>query len=237
MNGFFMHRFFSSVPLWDIKNLSRDHPNYHQIVRVFRMKTGEKIIYFTDRWTDIIYEIHSISQKEILLRKISIVSHTDHSPQWDVTIFQSYPNKIGTMEILVQKFTELGVTKVVFFPSEYAQISDIPSTKKTRIASIAIEALEQCGGNNPLIIEYAHQKAEILYSSYPELYHIFAHYHGDSLDKIPDQKIGLWIGPEGGWSKTEQDFFSDKAPIWSFSTRILRLETAAIVGAGILLAK
>ncbi len=48
--------------------------------------------------------------------------------------------------------------------------------------------------------------------------------------------MALWIGPEGGWSVNEQQFFeAQKMTLWKFNNRILRLETAAIVGTGILL--
>ena len=63
------------------------------------------------------------------------------------------------------------------------------------------------------------------------------HYEGKELPEIQKETpIALWIGPEGGWSINEKQFFEEKEMIlWKFNNRILRLETAAIVGAGILL--
>jgi len=65
------------------------------------------------------------------------------------------------------------------------------------------------------------------------------HYEGKELPKIPKEiPLALWIGPEGGWSASELTFFSEKDFIlWKFNNRILRLETAAIVGSGILLSE
>jgi RsmE family RNA methyltransferase len=63
------------------------------------------------------------------------------------------------------------------------------------------------------------------------------HYEGKELPKIPKETpIALWVGPEGGWSASEKQLFQEqKMTLWKFNHRILRLETAAIVGAGILL--
>ena len=57
------------------------------------------------------------------------------------------------MELLVQKIVEVGVQKLVLFPSEYSQMSELPNTKTQRITMIAQEAMEQSGGNIPLVIE------------------------------------------------------------------------------------
>ena len=47
-----------------------------------------------------------------------------------------------------------------------------------------------------------------------------------------NKKYALWIGPEGGWSEKEVLFFQkQKCFLWTFNQRILRLETASIVGA------
>lgn len=116
-------------------------------------------------------------------------------------------------------------------------MQDISEAKKARIETIAHEALEQCGANMPLVIEYSSQSLQKLLEVDSEITHIVAHYEGKELPEIPqDNPIALWVGPEGGWSISEKQFFEEKKMIlWKFNHRILRLETAAIVGAGILL--
>lgn len=47
-----------------------------------------------------------------------------------ITVFQAYPNKIGTMETIVQKLAELGIDEVVFFVSKYSQIDEIHTQKQ-----------------------------------------------------------------------------------------------------------
>jgi len=129
------------------------------------------------------------------------------------------------------------VGKVVFWKSEFAQIQDISEAKKSRIDAISREALEQCGANMPLQIEYSSQGLQKLREAYSEHTHIVGHYEGKELPKIAKEtSLALWVGPEGGWSMNEKKIFEEKKmTLWKFNNRILRLETAAIVGAGILL--
>lgn len=50
------------------------------------------------------------------------------------------------------------------------------------------------------------------------------------------QDIGLWVGPEGGWSDDERNKMSEKGFIFArFGERVLRTETAGIVTAFALL--
>lgn len=127
--------------------------------------------------------------------------------------------------------------KVVFWKSDHAQMQDISEAKKLRIQSIALEALEQCGANQSLQIEYSSLTLQKIQETHKGYIHIVGHYEGKELSKIPKEKpIVLWIGPEGGWSMNEKQFFDEKEmTLWKFNNRILRLETAAIVGVGILL--
>lgn len=116
-------------------------------------------------------------------------------------------------------------------------MQDISEVKKSRITAIAREALEQCGANTSLQIEYSSQTLQSLLKTYSDHIHIVGHYEGTELPEISQKiPIALWVGPEGGWSMSEKQFFEEqKISLWKFNNRILRLETAAIVGAGVLL--
>jgi RsmE family RNA methyltransferase len=116
-------------------------------------------------------------------------------------------------------------------------MQDISEAKKIRIHAIAREALEQCGANKSLQVEYSPQGLQKLLEAYSGHMHIVGHYEGKELPKIPKETpLVLWVGPEGGWSVNEKQFFEEQKMIfWKFNNRILRLETAAIVGVGIIL--
>lgn len=116
-------------------------------------------------------------------------------------------------------------------------MQDISEAKKLRIQSIALEALEQCGANQSLQIEYSSLTLQKIQETHKGYIHIVGHYEGEELENIPKNiPIALWIGPEGGWSISEKQFFEENnIAFWKFNNRILRLETAAIVGAGMLM--
>ena len=56
--------------------------------------------------------------------------------------------------MIVQKLVEIGVSRVVFFPSDHAQLREISAKKIPRIHLIATEALEQSGNTSPMIINF-----------------------------------------------------------------------------------
>ncbi len=111
-------------------------------------------------------------------------------------VFQAYPNKISTMEIIVQKLVEIGIKKLTFFPSEHSQIRDLSEQKQLRLSSISREALEQSGGNEPLDILYSPKNISEILPELSSTRHIFAHQvghsHIENLIKKNDQ-VALWI--------------------------------------------
>jgi len=51
-------------------------------------------------------------------------------------------------------------------------------------------------------------------------------------------KIGILIGPEGGWTENERDLFEHKKiKSFSFGEQVLRAETAAIAASALILLK
>ena len=81
--------------------------------------------------------------------------------------------------------------------------------------------------------------AEIEYSKYDKI--IFAYENSDESKSLPeiikkeDKNILYIIGPEGGITQEEVNFFKEnKAIEISLGKRILRAETAAIVVCGII---
>lgn len=232
MGGFFMHRFFSSTKLQSTLRLT-EWNLFHQISHVFRSKKGDTFAFFEADGPDIIYEIVEVHKKEILLNATRKQEWEKHATL--ITVFQAFPNKIPTMELIVQKLVEIGVGRIIFFHSDRSQTREIPTQKKERIEAIAIEALEQSGNNHLPKIIYSEKSITDLLQEYKDLDHVVGSPEGSNRSKNKKGHSGLWIGPEGGWSDEEiSEFTSVWASLWSFSKNILRLETASILGAWIL---
>lgn len=238
MSGIFMHRFFITIPLIKEVTISSGEL-YHQLTHVFRVKMGEEIILFSEWTDDMVYSVNTITKKSLsLLLKRKIPNIFIQPKRW-LSLFQAYPNKLSTLEILIQKCSELWVEQIVLFDAEHCQMHEVSPAKKIRLESISREALEQCWGNISLQLVYLSYGVAELLLKYPGYTHIVGNL---SWEKLTSQDTyqwlprALWIGPEGGWSAFEQDFFEKNSmTLWKFNNRILRLETAAIVGAGILL--
>lgn len=230
-----MHRFLAQWPLTEEFSLS-EGLQFHQIIHVFRAKKGDKVIFFEVGGNDIIYEVRDISKRGILFSKRSEMTNRSKNKSKKITVFQAYPNKIGTMETIVQKLAELGIDEVVFFVSKYSQIDEIPTQKQRRIQTIAEEALEQSGGNIPISIIYASEDMGSLFMKYKNTHHVI--WFPGPVNHLPSlswDPIWLWIWPEGWWSPEERELFKEKNLfLWSFSGNILRLETANMVGAWLL---
>lgn len=144
MSGIFMHRFFSPSTLTETLTL-QEGPLFHQILNVFRAKKGDRFIFFEAYGDDRVYEVIDISKKCINLEQKEIHRSSDDNQNQknQIIVFQAFPNKIATMETIVQKMVEIGVRQLVFFSSDRSQMHEIPAGKNARLAAIAQEALEQ----------------------------------------------------------------------------------------------
>jgi 16S rRNA (uracil1498-N3)-methyltransferase len=137
---------------------------------------------------------------------------------------------------MVEKVTELGVWAVRFLHTERAPRHFGEGTLD-RLRRVAAAALEQCHGARLPEISGPHDWREL-----PELA------EGAEARWVldPEAEVGEWaapptssallIGPEGGWSPREQDEL--RASRWrpvGLGPRVLRVETAAVVGSAAVL--
>ena len=229
-----MHRFFSTSPLGHILTITENMPLFHQLMHVFRARVDDEIVLFIEGGADTVFSVIEISRKMLRLEKKTELPLRilKNSP---VHVFHGFPNKIATMEIIVQKMVEIGIQHLTFFSSDHTQLTSIPKNKQWRLTSIAHEAMEQSGQNMPIVINYSNKKIAELLWEYASLQNFIASQDGSrALPKLTES-MGLWIWPEGGWSIDEAQFFRQRGELlWAFNEHILRLETAGIVGAGIL---
>lgn len=109
----------------------------------------------------------------------------------------------------------------------------LSENKIARFYNIAKEALEQCGGKVlPEIIFSPKNFTEIIETLPKNEVQIFLHTIGEKnfQEHISSKNIGIWIGPEGGWSDVEIEKMNRNNFITAhFGKRILRTETAGMV--------
>jgi 16S rRNA (uracil1498-N3)-methyltransferase len=137
------------------------------------------------------------------------------------------------MEWVVEKATELGVSKIVPIVSER---SEKKGFNLMRAQKIAIEASEQSGRVEVPLIGDIEPLKDALESFQGEIvvFDLIGKPFSDAVSWLGGEKnntpINIFVGPEGGWSPKEIEMFKvQKAQIFSLGQLTLRAETASIV--------
>lgn len=209
---------------------------HHHLFRVKRHQTGDELRVVDGRGSARLARIVAIGKHEA---RISMgVAAAANEPETRVELFVAVP-KPERAAWLVEKATELGVRSIAFVSTDREARSLAPA-QLGRLHRIAISALEQCGRSwLPPIqlggsVESAVERARASGARVVVL-------DGDGApvrpEIVPGRAIALFVGPEGGWSSAENELFRERADLyWKLGPTTLRVETAAVVAAGIVLA-
>jgi len=229
-----MHRFFTPQQLHEGSLMIDDAALAHQVRSVLRMKQGDEIMLFTDGeslgW-DFRFRIERVTDR-VLSGKVTERVKNEREPRVYVTLFQALLKK-DKSEFIFEKCTEIGIHAFVPVVSERSIKKAI---NEERARKIIKEASEQSGRalvpNIQPIVSFADAIATVKKAG---SLNIIAHEKEmrRSLDAAPpaSRHISLFVGTEGGFSEKEitmarnAGFF-----ITSLSRRVLRAETAAVVG-------
>ncbi len=196
-----------------------------QINRVLKIRPGEDIQIFADEGM----------QYTITLRMTTDLSLTgivkDIAPVVAVprTIIAAISIVKGdAFELMVQKLTEIGVSTIVPLLTNRTVKQSI---RLNRLQAISDEAVEQCGGTRRVHITEPMTLKEC-FEAYPfdsvVLDPICPTSH---VERMADTMV-LYVGPEGGWDEQDEAIIERFKPQHlQITTRVLRTETAAILGA------
>ena len=139
------------------------------------------------------------------------------------------PIKSNYFNFMIQKATELGITK--FIPIIFER-TVVRKLNKERLEKVIIEATEQSNRINIPTLEDATNLEDFLKSS--EMNLIFTDLNSDNkkvdLEKLTNKPVCIVVGPEGDFSENERDkilSFKDVQAI-KINENILRSETAVI---------
>ena len=211
--------------------------DFNHIKNVLRLKIGDKII-ISNNGTSNLCKIESFSDSSVIA-VIEQENYNDTSLPISVTLFQGLP-KSDKMELIIQKAVELGVDEIV--PVEMARSivkldgkkadskisrwqaiaeSAAKQSKRTAIPTVNsvisfVDAIKLAKDMGVLIVPYENKDGMTATLS--------------ALKSIKrDMKIGVMIGPEGGFDDNEIALAeSAGGKVVSLGKRILRTETAAI---------
>ena len=223
----------NNIRLFYQENLSNnligklDKKQSHYIIKVMRIKQNENFNIFNSfgEWFAKIIKI----SKGIVEFKIIKQLRIKESPREVWLAFS--PIKSNYFNFMIQKATELGVTKLIPIVFERTIVRKI---NKERLSKIAIEAGEQ---SNRIYIPDIENlvKFEKFISTYKDKINlIFTDINTNQkkidLNKLKNKPLCIIVGPEGDFSESERQKILGFTGVQSLklSENILRSETAVI---------
>lgn len=224
-----LHRFFITEPMVGSKIFIKEERLLHQWRNVFRYNTGTELIVFDGSGLEYDALIAKMGNREVELEIVG--ERKGLLPERQIVLYQSLIKK-DKMEWVVEKATELGVTKIIPIISER---SEKKGFNLERACKIAIEASEQCGRADVPVIESSQNLADSIKACHGEVivFDSLGVPFSPTLLTTDHKLLSIFIGPEGGWSDKELEFFrQNDAQIYSLGRLTLRAETAAIVALG-----
>ncbi len=221
-----LHRFYiGPVALADEISIKEERL-IHQWRHVFRYNVGSEVIVFDGSGKECDCVFKQLGNREAVLEVVA--KRVGVVPKNQITLYQSVIKK-DKMEWVVEKATELGVSKIVPIISER---SEKKGFNLERAQKIAIEAAEQCGRADVPFIESSQYLADSIEKLEGKII-VFDHSgisFETSLLATDHSSLSIFIGPEGGWSEKEIERFKELGvEIFSLGQLTLRAETAAIV--------
>ena len=235
-----MHRFFVTGS-WQLGDeLVLAEAQAHQISQVLRLRPQTPLVLLDNAgWA---YEVALLQVDKRQVRG-RVVSRTPApgEPTSQLTLYQALL-KADKFEWVLQKGTELGVTRFVPVLSERSVVQEVSQNKLSRWERIITEAAEQSGrGRIPTLVPptpFAEAVTQL-----PSDTLALIPYEQEKTTPLktplaasPARPVAMFIGAEGGWSNAEVALAKRHGlTTVTLGPRILRAETAAVVAAALVL--
>ena len=205
--------------------LSKEHTHY--VANVMRMKRGSNINFFNKdgEWLS---EIVFLDKDRVEVKFLNKLKESTKNSNIELGICLV---KKSPMDTILQKATELGVTKIIPIVSERTEVKEL---NFQRAKKIVIEATEQSNQLNPPEISEVIKLKDYLKKLDSSTKLLFADVNSQNILKNDNIKKGealsVLIGPEGDFSPAERESILKVPNVKSFtvSKNILRSDTAVI---------
>ena len=205
--------------------LSKEHTHY--VVNVMRLKRGSNINFFNSEgeWKS---EIVFLNKDRVEVKIIEKIKQPKELSNIELAICLVKKNP---MENILQKATELGVSKIIPIISERTEVKEL---NHDRANKIVIESTEQSNQLSPPKISEVTKLKDFLNNLDGSSKLLFADVNSTQNLKAETleegNSISVLIGPEGDFSPSERDLILGNSNVTSFtiSRNILRSDTAVI---------
>ena len=205
--------------------LSKEHTHY--VTNVMRMKRGSNVNFF-NKEGEWLSEIIFLDRDRVEVKFLNKMKETSKQSNIELAICLVKKNP---METILQKATELGVSKITPIISERTEVKEL---NYERAQKIVIEATEQSNQLNPPEVSKVIKLKDFLEKLDSGAKFLFADVNSQNnlqkKDVEGDTLKTILIGPEGDFSPSERESILAKANTTSFSIskNILRSDTAVI---------
>lgn len=228
-----LSRVFVDQPLQQGALVQLDVDRSHYVRNVLRLKPGTGILLFNGR--DLFdYEALLSYEGKQAIANIQKRVAGNSNPGISTEIIQGL-SRSDHMDWMIQKCTELGVTRISVFNANHTQIplkSNQLGKRLMHWRNTALKACEQSGRQIPPQLDFYQTIEEVIDAKLPRELKILLSFEGARLQSNPSTAntngIALLLGPEGGLSETEIKSALDAGFIATrLGPRVLRTETAA----------
>ncbi len=220
-----LHRFIGNFNFNGKELIVTDDELINQWRNVLRLKTGDTLILCNGKGQEAEAIIEEMNKGEIIL-SLQDINTPDREPEKSASLFCAVLKR-ENFELVVQKATEIGITKIVPLLTERTVKTGF---NRDRLEKIIREACEQAGRTTLPELAEPMLFAKAIESINPTESVLFD-LSGSELSSFEALQLSsFFVGPEGGFSEKEVILAKDKGcTIASLGSLTLRGETAAIV--------
>lgn len=231
-----MQRLFLPHDLVQDGIVEPDQQQSHYLAHVLRLKPAAKLLVFNGRDGEWLAEVAGVEKKKVPLRLLAQVRPQPPHPD---LLYCFAPLKAGRLDYLVQKAVEMGAGVLQPVITQHTQMSTVGTD---RLRANVVEAAEQCGILAIPRVEDAVKLDRLLWLWEPGRRLVFCDEGADTNNPVPalsaiaERKLGLLVGPEGGFSEEERQQLRALpyvTPI-PLGPRILRADTAAVAALAVI---
>ncbi len=225
-------RLYVDAELSEGAEIRLDGGHAHYLLKVMRIKEGQPVKLFDNRTGEYLAHVTMLGKRDLILLIDGKTRERENVP--DLWLLAA-PVKKDRYNWIAEKATELGIAKMIPVQTERTQNVQIKSDK---LKAHMVEAAEQCERTALPVLDGL-IKLDALLQDWPADRHLFfaderIHERAEGSFRkalvAHDGPAAILIGPEGGFSDTENQFIRalpQSVPV-SLGPRILRADTAAV---------
>lgn len=208
----------------------------HYLSHVLRLGEGAELLLFNGRDGEWLARIEVRTKKSV---RLAIAEQTRQQPAHPDLVYCFAPLKQGRLDYMVQKAVEMGAGMLQPVITQHTQIAK-PGIERLR--ANVVEAAEQCGILAVPELREVQKFDSLLAGWDKERRLVFCDEAAETnnplaaLKEIKERRLGLLVGPEGGFSQDERRQlhalpFVTPIPL---GPRILRADTAAVAALAVI---